>query len=311
MTLLLPRRQVLLGLGTLAAAKTTVSTTYAQVAAPGMNHILLGDWGRHGHYDQRRLGQTMGMTAERVGSQFTISMGDNFYEHGVKSVRDRQWQDSFQDIYTAPSLHTPWRIMLGNHDYRGNIDAQLAYGRYDPRWVLPARYYRVRDILTDGTTIDGFYLDTNPFISQYRGTDVRIDDQNPQEQLDWLQRELSASQADWKIVYGHHPIYNGDGKRGMHDMHHTVEPILKAHRVHLYICGHVHNLQYIAQDGVHYVINGAGSRVDAVGPAVDGAFTAPGQHGFMVARIERSMLRFDFIGIDGQTLFTQTIPRSA
>ena len=32
-------------------------------------------------------------------------------------------------------------MALGNHDRRGNIEAQIEYSKRNPRWVLPSRYY--------------------------------------------------------------------------------------------------------------------------------------------------------------------------
>ena len=76
----------------------------ADAQAGGLNFLLLGDWGRKGEKDQVEVARQMGLAAEETGAKFVISVGDNFYEHGVASVDDPQWQSSFEKVYTAPAL---------------------------------------------------------------------------------------------------------------------------------------------------------------------------------------------------------------
>src|SRR5271168_2200887 len=82
----------------------------ADAAAAALPFIAVGDWGRRGHYHQRAVAEQMGQTAAAMDSRFTISIGDNFYENGVESVDDPQWQTSFEQIYTADSLQRPWKV---------------------------------------------------------------------------------------------------------------------------------------------------------------------------------------------------------
>ena len=119
----------------------------------------------------------MGSTAAEISSRFVISVGDNFYEDGVANVSDPQWQTSFERIYTHPALSTPWHVILGNHDYQGNVDAQLAYSARSRRWSLPSPYYTRTETLADGTTVEFFFLDTSRYILEYlhrpKGTRAR------------------------------------------------------------------------------------------------------------------------------------------
>ena len=78
-----------------------------------------------------------------------------------------------------------------------------------------------------------------------------------QKQREWLDRELTSSQARWKIVYGHHPIYSDGNYEDRPDLIASLLPIL-ANRVDAYFCGRDHNLQALqAQGGVRlYVTRG-------------------------------------------------------
>ena len=141
----------------------------APLSADDFNFLIFGDWGRHGERDQTEVAAQMAATAKAAKARFIISVGDNFYENGVASVDDPQWQTSFENVYHDPALQIPWHVILGNHDYNGNCDAQLEYGHAHPRWNMPARYYsQTHHLINDTTTADFFYLDTSPMIESYR-----------------------------------------------------------------------------------------------------------------------------------------------
>ena len=46
-----------------------------------------------------------------------------------------------QNVFKAPSLQSPWLVLLGNHDHYGNASAQIAYSKVSDRWHLPDFYY--------------------------------------------------------------------------------------------------------------------------------------------------------------------------
>jgi tartrate-resistant acid phosphatase type 5 len=141
-SLLLTRRSLLLG----AVPAIGLRALPAQAQAPALNFVVIGDWGREGCCQQAAVAEQMSKRAVAIGSQFVISVGDNFYENGVSSVTDPQWKTSFEDVYTRPGLMTKWHVILGNHDYQGTArpEAQIAYTRTDSRWSLPSPYYTSR-----------------------------------------------------------------------------------------------------------------------------------------------------------------------
>jgi acid phosphatase len=78
--------------------------------------IVIGDWGREGTQFQLPVRDVMVADAKKNPLNFIISTGDNFYEDGVTTVTDSQWQTSFERIYSDSSLQVPWIVSLGNHD---------------------------------------------------------------------------------------------------------------------------------------------------------------------------------------------------
>lgn len=305
----LTRRSLLLG----AAPAIGLRSVPAQARRPALYFVVVGDWGRDGHHHQAAVASQMSRCAVAVDSRFVISVGDNFYNNGVRGVDDPQWKTSFEDVYTRPGLMTPWHVILGNHDYQrtGKPQAQIEYGRINPRWSMPSRYYQRTERLADGTLADFFFLDTSAYIRHYykAGSVVHIDRTQPEPQFKWLAQALATSRAAWKIVIGHHQVFaaTAPGDYVGDDMIRRFKPLFDAHGVRAYINGHEHNLQHIRRDGVHYITCGAGSATDAVHAPPDQF--ASSRHGFMAMRLQADGLRFRFIDDLGTTLYQADIPR--
>jgi len=132
------RRDVL---GGLALSLAPLSSAWARTGGASLTFLAVGDWGRHGKGNQQLVADRMGETAMEIGAQYVVSTGDNFYENGVTGIDDPSWQSSFENVYRAPSLQVPWYATLGNHDYRGDSQAQIAYSKRKGRWTMPARWF--------------------------------------------------------------------------------------------------------------------------------------------------------------------------
>src|SRR5215469_1276932 len=138
----LTRRGLLQTLGGMGlSAAFPLSRAWADDGGASLNFLAVGDWGRHGQDGQSEVALRMGESAEQLSARFVISVGDNFYDNGVTGVDDPAWKTSFEDVYAAQSLQVPWYVALGNHDYRGNSQAQLDYSALSSRWRMPARWY--------------------------------------------------------------------------------------------------------------------------------------------------------------------------
>ena len=111
-----------------------------------------------------------------------ILPGDNIYPCGVRSADDPRWFV----LQPLIALHLPLFPVLGNHDYCGNPDAELAT-RF-PEWHFPAREY-----LLQGGVADFAMIDTTPYVRR----------QAPAPDVSAM---FATSHAPWHIVVGHHPI---------------------------------------------------------------------------------------------------------
>jgi tartrate-resistant acid phosphatase type 5 len=278
-----------------------------------LSFLVFGDWGREGQHHQTDVGKQMGIAAANRKCPFIISVGDNFYESGVASATDRQWQTSFENIYTAPSLAVPWYVILGNHDYRGEPEAQLEYAKTHPNWKMPGRYFTAIEPLPASGNVEFFFIDTSPFLQKYKEEgeyQAQVSKQDSKVQLAWLDKALGASQATWKIVIGHHPIFSGGEHGDTAELIRDVNPLLKKHGVFVYMNGHDHDLQHIVRDGIHYFDSGAGSKIREV-TAVEGTVFDRGVPGFMAVDLTKEKMAVEFIDYQGVSLYqTEVLNRS-
>lgn len=304
----LSRRRLLQCSAALAALLQLGTARSARALGHELAFLVVGDWGHpRENANTRKVAAQMGIVAETLRSDFVVSVGDNFYERGVDGIDDPLWRQAFEDVYTAASLQCPWYAVLGNHDYHGNVDAEIAYEKVDPRWHMPGRYYSRRERLSDGGAADFFYLDTYPiarlsWIDSWLAAGREID-----KQVAWLERGLATSDATWKIVIGHHPIYSG-GKHGNSErLLDRVKPLLDRYGVQAYISGHDHDLQHIVADNVHYLVCGSGSTARETGTTF-GTRYAAAQLGFMAATMSPGEMEISFVDELGARVYSALIP---
>jgi tartrate-resistant acid phosphatase type 5 len=293
----------------------------ADDTSPGaLNFALIGDWGRRGRPDQVEVANQMAIACWNASARFVISLGDNFYEDGVTSVDDPHWQQSFERVYSAPPLQIPWYVILGNHDYHVEPQPQLEYAKSHPRWGLPARYYTQLHQIDPSTSAEFFYIDTTPFISEYRTTPPsaahpevnikqHVETQDVGAQLIWLDRALATSKAQWKIVLGHHPIYSaGIGHGDQQDMIRLILPLLQKHNVQAYFAGHDHDLQHLQAANINLFVSGGGSEHRLTLPHAHTEF-GRGISGFAMASLSADELRLRLIDNKGNLLHTASVSR--
>lgn len=256
---------------------TFILFSITTVAETRTGFIFFGDWGM-GNEGQKRVARAMQTYCRTELCEFGLTLGDNFYP-GVRSVDDPKWKARFADIYGP--LGFPFHPSLGNHDYEGIVQSQIDYSAHSQIWKMPARYYKLSKPL-----VDFFALDTDP-------------PQFDRAQEPWLRDGLKDSQAHWKIVYGHHPIYS----YGMHGntriMIERILPIVKG-KAHFYICGHEHDKQILTgPDKLSLIVAGtaAEGRPSKTGPQ---SLYASSVLGFGHMLLTHDTARMRFINAEGK-----------
>jgi 3',5'-cyclic AMP phosphodiesterase CpdA len=285
-----------------------------------LNFLVIGDWGRCGEYYQKEVAEQMSNCSVSGDASFIISTGDNFYPGGVSSIDDPLWEKSFESVYKQFSLQKDWYVVLGNHDYKKNPQAEIDYSKKSSRWIMPSRYYSVKMPLNGDTNskVLFVFMDTSPLIDKYYSDAVygkTVKSQDTSAQKRWLIQVLSDKDPTikWKFVVGHHPLYTS-GKRIKSgetlQFRKLTENIFKQYKVDAYLCGHEHQLEYIKPEGhTHYFISGAGSEVREVkGDLPESVFKAS-DHGFMLFSVTKSHFKVQVINWTGAILNEQVITR--
>jgi len=166
-----------------------VSLTLSLYSQETISFIAIGDWGRNGNHHQVSVAEQMSVWAMNNNARFVISLGDNMYDKGVTSTDDPQWKTSFEDVYTSEYLQIPWYAALGNHDYEGNVQAEVDYTSVSSRWKMPSRYYSFTIKLDDTVTVLFVILDTNPI--------CKSDAENKSEALKEISKINNSIQLKW------------------------------------------------------------------------------------------------------------------
>lgn len=288
-------------LGNLATAQITDYSVFDKK----FNFYVANDLGRNGYYDQKTIAELMGVMAENgADPEFVLATGDVHHFEGVRSVNDPLWMTNYE-------LMIDWFPLLGNHEYRGNTQAVQDYSNVSRRWTMPARYY-TKTFADKDMTIRVVWIDTAPLIDKYRNEKETYPDackQNYQQQLAWIDSVLTSAKEDWIIVAGHHPIYAETPKDESErlDMQAHLDPILRKHKVDMYICGHIHNFQHVRVPGsnIDYITNSSGSLSRKVKPIEGTVFCSPAS-GFSIVSANKKTLELRMIDKDGNVLHTVT-----
>jgi tartrate-resistant acid phosphatase type 5 len=292
-----------------------VAPLFAQSAAPAqsvgsLNFLVVSDIGGKAGPVQVAVADQMGRTAAAQKSSFVITCGDNYHGNGIASADSPRWKEEYEDVYKAASLMVPWYASLGNHEYRGKPEAEVGYSKLSTRWRMPARYYSHTEKIGGGDEVLFVHLDTAPFVGSYhkKGSSYHVEGQDTKAQLRWLESTLAKSNARWKLVVGHHPIYAAGGGHGeTKEMIAEVLPVLEKHGVQVYFCGHDHVLEYLVHGKMSFFVCGGGASPRSAGQTPEVRFGA-GSAGFLSMTLTATEAQAAFINDKGKELYRTSIP---
>ena len=292
-----------------AALSLNVGRGTVSAAAPGepgdLHWLAIGDFGSQQPPQTAVANAMKKYVADlKLKTDGLLLLGDNFYSKMEGGLESKRWQTGFEDMYPASVFPGPCHVVLGNHDYhdnKGGEQVQLAYAKKGgTRWSLPAKWYRL-DVGSPQPLVTFLCLDTN-WRAVSGGKNAKdgkpknsLTEQEEQEQMTWLKAELAKPRAPWTIVIGHHPVYSngqhGDTKALVADL----APLLQEHGVHIYLCGHDHDMQHLELEGLRtsFVLSGGGgARVRPMKNTTRGPY-AKDVYGFthLSANAQRLVLR--------------------
>jgi len=283
----------------------------------GLQVLMIGDFGDDtllGMQAQEDVSVAMSEWCGVRKCDFIVSSADNFYNDGVTSVNDPRFNTSWRWVYDKPNIDSlTWYMSLGNHDY-GVVDDrelyQVEFGTLEPRWYLPWLWYDFQKTTSDGATVHFIIVDA---------MSIRIPKYDWEAELEWYNKTLSESTADWKIVVEHYPPYTVGGYAPGSMVHRqTLVPGAEAFGVDLFVNGHDHNLQHIAKrtsPDVDYIITGGGGRrLYNLNPEGNSTLSSQGfdtkyfgfHYGFVMLDINTERIIADFVDRTGDLRYSFT-----
>jgi len=246
---------------------------------------VIGDSGT-GDANQYRVAERLAAFHKVFPFTFVLMLGDNTY--GGESARDfeRRFERPYKPLLDAG---VKFYAALGNHD----TPNQRLYKLFN---MNGERYYTYKP--TDGVRF--FALDSN-YMSP--------------EQLQWLEKELSASGAEWKICFMHHPLYSSGGRHGSDvSLRDQLEPLFIEHGVNVVLAGHDHFYERIKpQNGIYYFVSGGAAKLRR-GDIENSPLTAKGfdeGYHFMAVEIAGDEFHFQVVSDQGKTIDQGVIRRTA
>jgi hypothetical protein len=248
-----------------------------------LKFAIIGDSGT-GSSSQYKVAEKLIASRAKFPFEFVLMMGDNLYSgNGPKD-----YQKKFEEPYKALlDSGLKFYAALGNHD---NTDER----NYKPFNMGGQRYYTFKP--KNGVRV--FALDSNYM---------------DQPQLQWLEKELTASGSDWKIAYFHHPLYSSGGTHGSDfQLRAQLEPMFLKHGVDAVFSGHEHFYERIKpQKGIYYFTSGGAAKLrdgDVKKTDLTAKSFDDGYH-FMLIEITKDTMYFQAISDQGKVVDSGALVR--
>jgi uncharacterized protein (TIGR03382 family) len=212
----------------LACGARTPIKHFHTAPVPGTRHVhfaAVGDFGTGGN-DERQVASSILAGKPDV----FLALGDNAYESGTEA----EIQNNLFAPLAAVLAEVPFFPVAGNHEYVTNQAQPYLDNLYLP--TSPSggeRYYSF-----DWGHVHFVGLDSNCAVGL-----ASKDRCTMAAQRAWLEQDLAASKADWKIVYFHHPPWSSGAHGSQLTMRHEFGPLFEKYGVDLVLTGHDHNYE--------------------------------------------------------------------
>jgi len=193
----------------------------------------------------------------------------------------------------------------------------LQLGKVSKTWVMPSLTFF--ESYANGE-IDISYIDTTPMyygkeqLQAEFSTDFSNSTAQVESILEKLEDRLKNTEASWKIVVGHHPLFSTgshfvEEPQCLERMQKLLKPILEKYKVAAYICGHEHSVQHSVVDGVHYFVTGAGSKIQEITAHIKENRFGMGKQGFIAYAFEKDILHAYVVDLAGVVMYEAQVER--
>jgi predicted phosphodiesterase len=262
------------------ASATTPSAVMTPREKDSVRFAIIGDTGT-GTKSQYEIGAQLTKARQVFPFEFVIMLGDNIYG----SERPQDFVNKFEKPYqTLLDAKVPFYAALGNHD-----DPTQRF--YKPFNMNGERYYTYSKGDARFFVLDSNYMD--------------------QQQLDWIEEQLSRSTDRWRIAYFHHPLYSSGDRHGSEvDLRTQVEPLFIKYGVDVVFAGHEHFYERLKpQHGIYYFTQGGSAKLRK-GDINRGPLTAAGfdtDFSFTLAELGKDAMQFQTLSRIGKPIDSGTL----
>ncbi len=176
----------------------------------------------------------------KVKPTFILCTGDLVSRGSVQE----QWETFFEIIKPIVNAKIPYIPVKGNHDVDGGTGL----------WAKAVE----RIGLKPNTGNPNF------FSVRFGGVHLAVMDSNTifesDEQLRWLEKEMSQSNAPHKFIALHHPLFTLIGRRaeGAEKIRQRLQPVFNRLKICAVFSGHDHYFYLTRREGVTYITTGGG-----------------------------------------------------
>jgi 3',5'-cyclic AMP phosphodiesterase CpdA len=251
---------------------------------PEARIAIAGDTGTRDSYAMATA-KRIRLQAQQVGVPYDalLLLGDIVYQSGDADLTKRSVLDPFGSVAQGSDLIA----VLGNHDVKSDEQTSILkqLGRTSSWYVQ--RVGPVRVIVLNSTQIRN------------------------REQLRWLRGVLAEKQPEgtWTIAAMHHAPFSSGYHGNDKDVQRYWVPLFVQAHVPLVLAGHDHDYERtLPQDGVTYVVSGAGAKLREVGRSSFTAVSATTRH-FVDLVVYRDRLELKAIDQSGGIIDEFTVKR--
>ncbi|MET0405303.1 MAG: metallophosphoesterase [Cystobacter sp.] len=211
-----------------ACGARTHPVTFSTAPVSGTRDVhftAVGDFGSN-NQDQRDVARAM------LGRkpQLFLALGDNAYESGTETEFQR---NLFEPM--APLLaQVPFFAVPGNHEYETQQGQPYFDNLYLPTSDTGGEYY----YSFDWGFVHFVAIDSNCALGLAPANRC-----TPAGQKAWVEEDLAASTAPWKVTLFHHPPWSSGEHGSQLKMRKEYGPLFEKYGVDLVLTGHDHNYE--------------------------------------------------------------------
>jgi acid phosphatase type 7 len=211
-----------------ACGSRTLPVTFSTASKPGVRHVhftAVGDFGSNSN-DQVDVARAM---LGRAPELF-LALGDNAYEAGTEA----EFQHNLFEPMAPLLAQVPFFAVPGNHEYVTNQGQPYFDNLYLPTSSTGGESY----YSFDWGYVHFVGIDSSCAIGLAPASRC-----TPEAQRAWVEKDLAASTAVWKVAYMHYPPWSSGEHGSQLNIRKQYAPLFEKYGVDLVLTGHDHDYE--------------------------------------------------------------------